>query len=236
MRRIQNTVPFPARSGHHLPFAGFLQKGPQQEGLAARQGVRRSYRAQQVICREGDPVERLCLIRKGIVKLVTYLPNGRSRILRLHARGHWLGLEGLLRQPSQHTALAVNDVELETFSTAELLRIQAEDPQRLGQVLRQWHADLRQADRWISEFSTGNIKPRVARLLEYLAELQGDEPSYDVALLTVNEMADILGVTQESVSRILAEFKRCSILRKQAHPLREAYRLDTRRLQQEAIK
>lgn len=236
MRRLQNTVSFPAQAGHHGPIAGLARSDRRQQTLTAPLGDRRRYGAQEVLCREGDPVERLCRIRKGLVKLVTYLPNGRSRILRLHAHGHWLGLEGLLRLPSQHTAIAVNEVELETFSTAELLRIQAQDPQRLAQVLRQWHADLRQADRWISDFSTGSIKPRVARLLEFLAELQDDEASYDVALLTVHEMADILGVTQESVSRILAEFKRRSILRKQVHPLRETYRLDSRRLQQEALK
>ena len=57
--------------------------------------------------------------------------------------------------------------------------------------------------------------PRVARLLKYLAELEYDKPLDRVELLTVCEMAEILGVTQESVSRILATFKRRAILQKQ---------------------
>jgi DNA-binding MarR family transcriptional regulator len=49
-------------------------------------------------------------------------------------------------------------------------------------------------------------------------------------------MAEILGVTQESVSRILATFKRRDILKKQPDPIREIYRLDAARLQREAQK
>jgi CRP/FNR family transcriptional regulator len=106
----------------------------------------------------------------------------------------------------------------------------------LGQLLCQWHGDLAQADRWIADFSTGGIKSRVARLLEYLAELKQGESRDRVELLTVNEMAEILGVTQESVSRILAAFKRSDILQKQADPQRQTYRLDTGRLRREAQK
>jgi CRP/FNR family transcriptional regulator len=49
-------------------------------------------------------------------------------------------------------------------------------------------------------------------------------------------MSEILGVTPESVSRIVATFKRSDILQKQSDSLREVYRLDSLRLQQEAIK
>jgi CRP/FNR family transcriptional regulator, anaerobic regulatory protein len=49
-------------------------------------------------------------------------------------------------------------------------------------------------------------------------------------------MAGILGVTQESVSRILATFKRRDILQKQSDPSPEIYRLDAPMLQREALK
>jgi len=95
--------------------------------------------------------------RSGLVKLLVYLPNGRARIVRLHAG---------------------------------------------------------------NDFSTGGIRPQVARLLEY------GQPLDRVELLTVCEMAEILGVTQESVSRILATFKRGEILQKLSDPSREIYRID----------
>ncbi|MDT8387527.1 MAG: Crp/Fnr family transcriptional regulator [Thiogranum sp.] len=192
--------------------------------------------AQSVIYRESDSIDRVYVVRGGMVKLLSYLPNGRARIVRLHARNHWIGLEGLLGHTYEHTAIAVGDVEVQHISIHSLRRLYRDDPRALGELLHQWHGDLAQADRWISDFSTGGIKSRVARLLEYLAELECGEPSDQVELLTVHEMAEIIGVTQESVSRILAAFKRNAILQRQTDPQREIYRLDTGKLQHEARK
>jgi CRP/FNR family transcriptional regulator len=176
------------------------------------------------------------VIRSGLVKLLSYLPNGRARIVRLHASNHWIGLEGLLGQSYEHTAIAVGDVEIQHVAIHRLQRLNRDNPGVLGQLLCQWHGALMHADRWISDFSTGGIKPRVARLLEFLAELEYGQPLDRVELLTVCEMAEILGVTQESVSRILATFKRRDILQKQSDPSGEIYRVDAPSLQREAQK
>jgi CRP/FNR family transcriptional regulator len=197
---------------------------------------RKCFQAKEVIYRESAGVDRICIIRSGLVKLLSYLPNGRARIVRLHARNQWLGLEGLLGEPYEHTAIAVDDVVVEYLSTHSVQHLVMDAPGRLLQLLHQWHVDLAQADKWISEFSTGGIRPRVARLLQFLAELEYGCPTDRVELLTVSEMAEILGVTPESVSRIVATFKRRDILQKQpeSDSLREIYWLDTPRLHQEA--
>jgi CRP/FNR family transcriptional regulator len=197
---------------------------------------RKCFQAKEVIYRESEAVDRISIVRSGLVKLLSYLPNGRARIVRLHARGQWLGIEGLLGESYENTAIAIGDVVLQHVPIHSLQQRIMNEPGRLLQLLQQWHIDLAQADRWISEFSTGGIKPRVARLLEYLAELEYDSPMDTVELLTVCEMSEILGVTPESVSRIVATFKRRDILQKQSDSSGEVYRLDTPRLQQEAIK
>jgi len=199
-------------------------------------GRSKRYQAKEVIYRESERVDGIYVIRSGLVKLLSYLPNGRARIVRLHASNHWIGLEGLLGQSYEHTAIAVGDVEIHHVAIHRLQRINRENPGVLGQLLCQWHGALMHADRWISDFSTGGIKPRVARLIEFLAELEYGQPLDRVELLTVCEMAEILGVTQESVSRILATFKRRAILQKQSDPSREIYRVDATGLQREAQK
>jgi CRP/FNR family transcriptional regulator len=199
-------------------------------------GISKRYSPKEVIYRECDHVDRIYVIRSGLVKLLSYLPNGRARIVRLHAGNHWIGLEGLLGQPFEHTAIAIGDVEVQHVAIHSLQCLNRDNPGVLGQLLCQWHGALVHADRWISDFSTGGIKPRVARLLEFLAELEYGQPLDRVELLTVCEMAEILGVTQESVSRILATFKRREILQKLSDPSREIYRVDAAGLQREARK
>ena len=225
-------------SSHPLDAYAMTDGAPnaQEQQTLYDAGRSRRYLAKEVIYRESERVDRIYVIRCGLVKLLSYLPNGRARIVRLHASNYWIGLEGLLGQPYEHTAIAVGDVEIQHISIHNLQHLNHDNPGILGQLLCQWHGALIHADRWISDFSTGGIKPRVARLLEFLAELEYGQPLERVELLTVCEMAEILGVTQESVSRILASFKRRDILQKQSDPSREIYRIDAVGLQREARK
>lgn len=212
------------------------QRSGEWPGIPPEGGKHKQFGAQDILYHESDQVYSVYVIKAGLVKLLSYLPNGRARIVRLHSAGDVLGLEGLLGQSYEHTAVAVGDVEVEHYPVHSLQRLHEQDPHALGQLLCHWHGHLIQADRWIADFSTGEIKPRVARLLRFLAELEYGEATDRVALLRVHEMADILGVTQESVSRILAVFKRSEILQKRndADP-GDIYWFDNEKLQQEAL-
>jgi CRP/FNR family transcriptional regulator len=194
----------------------------------------RQFKPRDIVYHQSDEVHSVYLIRKGLVKLISYLPNGRARIVRLHANNHWLGTEGLLDPTYEHTAIAANDVEVEQFSIHNTKSVIRDTPEMLDQLLKQWHGDLSQADLWISDFSTGGIKARLARFLGYLAQLEFGCSGDRVELLSVQEISEILGVTPESVSRILASFKRNEILRKQVNSHPETFWIDVDRLQQVA--
>ena len=196
-----------------------------------KESKKKCFSAKEVIYRESDPVDRVFVILGGMVKLLSYLPNGRARIIRLHGHNHWLGLEGLVGQPYEHTAVAVEDVEVAYVSMNSLHLLERDNPRQYGQILKQGYRHLAQADRWIADFSTGGIKPRVARLVGFLSTLEHGESSDMVELLTVHEMADMLGVTPESVSRILAEFKRNDTLHKLDGLSDETYEIDAQQLQ-----
>lgn len=190
--------------------------------------------AKDVIYHEGDNVDMVYVICCGMVKLLSYLPNGRARIVRLHASDHWIGLEGLVGLPYEHTAIAIGDVDVLGIPMVNLRLLERNNPEKFSQLLRNGYGHLKQADMWISDFSTGGIKPRVARLVDFLSKLEYGDASSVVELLTVHEMAEILGVTPESVSRVLATFKRSDILHKQDNVAEGVYQLDLKKLHNEA--
>jgi CRP/FNR family transcriptional regulator len=69
----------------------------------------------------------------------------------------------------------------------------------------------------------------VARLIRYLARLdEGDSTS--VHLPTVREIGEILGVRPESVSRVLADMKRRSVLVPAGRGRHDTYRVNASRL------
>ena len=178
-----------------------------------------------VIYREGDAAESVFALRSGMVKLVNYLPNGQARTVRLHVRGGLLGLSGLVNDVYEHTSVAINDVVAYQIPIADLQALREDDPFLYSQLTERWHDYLREADAWITRFSTGSVKARAARLVAHLSRIESGTKMKQVKLLTCEEMANILGVTMESVSRVLAQFKRQRLLQPIAGRPAECYEL-----------
>jgi CRP-like cAMP-binding protein len=200
------------------------------------QGARRgSFEPREILYREGESADTVYAIRKGLVKLINYLPNGRGRIVRLYGEGIWLGLEGLLRRPYEHTAVAIDDVEVYRLPANMLRVMHNDDPVNYTHLMHKWHEHLLEADFWISDFSTGSVRSRVARLVNFLSRIEGQQSLGKVRLLTCDEMAAILGVTPESVSRIIAEFKRAGMLRAMDSVSPDLYRCDAVELERVAL-
>jgi CRP/FNR family transcriptional regulator len=151
--------------------------------------------------------------------------------VRLHNRGAVLGLGTLRGRKREHTAIAVTPVTTLRLPVAALQHLRTEDPETYMGLLERWYDYLHDADTWITEFSTGPIRGRVARLLAFLMKFESDTGGDQVQLLTCEEMGAILGATGESTSRILAEFKRQGILAWHAGNCTEFYQADGQRLQ-----
>lgn len=170
-----------------------------------------------VMYHAGEQGNAVYTIRSGLVKLVQYLPDGSQRIVRLLRQGDLAGLEVLLGQPYQHTAVVLQPVQscriprqvVETLSTAT--------PRIHQQLMKRWQRSLSEADAWLTELSTGTARARVARLL---LRLVGNDPNRTCMLFSREDMGAMLGITTETASRIIAEFKRGGIAKEiQPHVL-----------------
>jgi CRP-like cAMP-binding protein len=84
------------------------------------------------------------------------------------------------------------------------------------------------ADHWIKCLNTGIARSRIAQLLLLMMEIASDHNG-DLTLLPREDMAAVTGITTETASRIIADFKRRRILTKVAS---NTYRCDTPQLQQ----
>ena len=192
------------------------------------------YEAGEPIYRQGCDVEALYMVKNGRIKLMSYSLDGSARIVRLHKRGSVLGLNGLLNEKHDHTAIAVDDIELYILPIRAIRGIEGQDSETYYKLLEYSHEYLREADTWITEFSSGSIRGRVARLVLYLMSQDESTGRREVDLLTVNEMAEIIGVTPESVSRTLAEFKRNGTLSSIDEENPDIYHCDASALTREA--
>ena len=159
--------------------------------------------------RAGDTGERLYTIRSGILKLVQYLPDGSQRIVRLVRTTDVTGLECLLGESYQHDAVVLQETEVCSLPVKVVEDLSSNNPTLHRELLNRWQRALNEADAWLTELSTGSAKQRVARLLLRLVHDKNDS---ECQLFAREDMGAMLGITTETASRTIAEFKRKSLL------------------------
>ncbi|UCB55924.1 MAG: Crp/Fnr family transcriptional regulator [Thiotrichales bacterium] len=151
-------------------------------------------------------------IRRGMVKLAHLAQDGSNRIVRLLGPGAAVGLELLDGAENyHHTAIAITEVDLCKIPVPTIRQLEDNHPALCMHVGRQLQEQLNLADQWIVALSTGTARQRVAQLLLVLDEFFADENDAFI-LLSREDMAAMTGIAVETVSRMIADFKRQKLL------------------------
>ncbi len=162
-----------------------------------------------VLYHTGDSGEQIYTVRSGVIKLVQYLPDGAQRIVRLARRTDVIGLEALLHHRYQHDAVVLQDTEVCQLPTDTVIALSRDNARLYEELLGRWQRALSEADAWLTELSTGSAKQRVARLLLRLIK---SDPQAECELFSREDIGAMLGITTETASRTIAEFKRRGLL------------------------
>jgi CRP/FNR family transcriptional regulator, anaerobic regulatory protein len=158
-----------------------------------------------VLYRAGDAGEYMFTIRSGMIKQVRFLPDGTQRIVRLVRSTDVLGLEALVADTYQHDAVALQPTEVCRFPSKLVRGLGRDNPTLHQELMRRWQRALEEADAGLTELSTGSAKARIARLLLRW----GYNPQEGTCeLFSREDMGALLGITAETSSRTIAEFRR----------------------------
>ena len=153
-------------------------------------------------------------IRSGMIKLVRYLPNGNYRIVRLLHPGDLAGIEALHGLAYLHHAVALKNTEICRIPIADIELLNRKSPNLYKQLTARWQKVQSDADIWLAELTVGSSKKRVAHLLLYLDAKNANESFY---LPAREDLGALLAITTETVSRVIAEFKRQGLLQTKQH-------------------
>ncbi|WP_417346761.1 Crp/Fnr family transcriptional regulator [Ferrimonas sp.] len=152
-------------------------------------------------------------IRSGSVKLSLYSSEYGERVVRLLGTGSAIGLEALLEQQYQHSAVAIGSTQLCRIPVRTLRHLGAQQPALYSRLMLQWQEQSLLADKHHANLNHGPIKNRVINLL-YILESLVSEKQATFYLPSNQDCASLLGTSEESVSRIMASLKRQGIIRK----------------------
>jgi CRP-like cAMP-binding protein len=177
----------------------------------------KTYPAGSPIIRESEPGDLFFVILRGEVKVFVDSPDGREVVLSHLQTGDFFGEMALLEGESRSASVtALTDCELAVLARAEFLAVLARDFSLTRKILQTLSARLRKANEVIESMALLDVGGRLARYLIRLADETGQPPVdgyFVVTRPTHQEIANSIGATRETVTRMLKQFESRKLIR-----------------------
>ena len=184
----------------------FTRSGQLDALIAFEQiGSRRTIGRNEEIFAEGDPADCWYKVISGTVRLCKLLADGRRHIAEFYFSGDCFGLENMPER--LFSAEAVGDVILMRYPRRATERLIDENP-ALARTLRDMTLrDLANAQIRMLMLGRMSATERVANFLLDMFERRDVRRALDLPM-SRNDIADYLGLTIETVCRVMSAFKR----------------------------
>ncbi|MGE0260414.1 MAG: helix-turn-helix domain-containing protein [Alphaproteobacteria bacterium] len=174
-----------------------------------RTGNRRSYARNDEIFAEGDPADCWFKVVSGTVRVCKLLADGRRHIAEFHFAGDCFGFDSLSER--LFSAEAVTDAIVMRFPRRVTERLIDSSP-ALARLLREMTLrDLANAQIRMLTLGRMSAPERVAAFLLEMFERYDAGRALDLPM-SRTDIADYLGLTIETVCRVLSAFKRDGII------------------------
>ena len=175
---------------------------------------RKLYRPGEVLHWEGDRAQSALWICSGAVKCYKLLPNGRSQITRFAAGGDFLGISSF--ETHDCTAEALTACQAAQIPRKVLETLADADPLLHRQIMQILSSELQSSRRQVLLLGRMHAVERLSTFLIDFAERTGSRDAGDGVVvelpMTRSDIADFLGLTIETVSRVLTKLKRDGLI------------------------
>ena len=190
----------------------FLSDLPAEEIAAIASRVRlATYRRGEVILHEEDTNAFMYMVLQGEVKVFHTTEDGREAIVAFHGTGDSFGEISLIdQQVTPATVAAMEDSLVALVSKADFFDILTSRPKVLHTLLATLTGRLRHAWSQIRMLHGKDAARRVRALLQGLLEKRGEQTPEGMRLtlrLTHQNIADMTGLTRETVTRVIDRWK-----------------------------
>lgn len=169
------------------------------------------YKKHQIIFHEDAPCQGFYIMRSGRAKLIKSTSAGRQVILKLVNPGGFIGEHAVFENISYaFTAEAMEDSEICFINKEDFFEILKGKPEIALKIMSILSGELRAARTQVIDMALKNAEERMAGLLMNLAKEYGKSKNDGIVLglsLTRGELAEMIGVSQETAIRIISRFR-----------------------------
>jgi len=179
----------------------------------AEEVVETHYRKDEFIFREGDRATSFHILKTGTVKCVKMSPEGRQVTLKVLMPGDLFCCDAAVLDGGTHPGCAqpMGDVSVLSLTKDEYYALLRRNPDAALQVIQYLGSRLQEAQEAAKVLALNPAEQRLAALLVKLADRVGLREGNHVRLtlrLTRQDLADMVGMTVETATRIMGRFKR----------------------------
>jgi len=174
------------------------------------------FRRKQVIFAQGEPSTGVYLVISGKVKVYRAGEGLSETLLDIYQADEFFGESALVGHPHADTAVALEDIQVMSWTTGEIERIAAERPKlaiALLQLVVQRSAEFGSR---IESFATETIQRRLARALIRFSDRFGHgtgDGAVQMMPLTHELLSMYLGTSREIATHFLNQFRRGGYVR-----------------------
>jgi len=165
----------------------------------------------------GDPSSECYLIQSGRIRVVNYSRSGKEVQTKDFRDGDCFGEVGVIDGlPRSNNAYTVGRTELLVLKKPDFDRLHSQHPQIAQRLNLYLCHRLRMADASVEELSVLTLRERLPRLLSQLADNHGlpaESGAVVISSISQNDLAHMLGVARQSVSREIKELERVGLVR-----------------------
>lgn len=180
-------------------------------GTLSRIGRRMTVKAGQTVMWEGDSSTLVANVIDGTLKLSTSTADGREQIVGVVFPSDFIGRPFGARTP--HSVTALTDARLCLYPRNAFDSFAREQPALGHRLLERTLDDLDRTRAWMLLLARKSAREKVAIfLLDIWRRNDGDEQGVIELPLSRQQIADVLGLTIETVSRQINDLKRRGII------------------------
>jgi CRP-like cAMP-binding protein len=197
----------------------FCQLDHEALGQVSAHKVMNNYKKGQTIFYQGNPPFGLYCINNGKIKVSRLGNDGKETIVRIAGAGDVLGHRSLFSNENyEATATALDDVAICFLDKKFIHEAIKEEPSVALNLIQKLSKEMGAAEARNASMFQKSVRERLAELLMSLKTTFGikEGNSYRLDIkLTREEMASMIGTTNETVIRIFSDFKEEGFIRQE---------------------
>ncbi len=163
----------------------------------------------EVLYQKGQEPKSFFFIKEGLMALTDLSPNGNESLLRVHGENFFIGHRSFIVQENYHAnAIALESTVLLRMPFIDVNDVLLNHPFLFKHLTQMIGRDLRMAEERINDLTGKRVKSRIIDTLLFLKKRDPDYP------WTRREIGDFCGAKTETVTRVLGELEKKSLLLK----------------------